>query len=217
MKATEVENGPAGTAVENSDVIEKDSFGLERLIFFSDAVFAIAITLLALDIRLPTPEGTLSDAALGRELLIIWPKYLSYVISFLVIGLFWIGHHRKFRYIQHYDRYLIMLNLLFLMSVAFVPFPTSLISEYGNRTATIFYAISITLAGLLLMCLWWYASSNFRLISANISLRQRRIETLRTLVIPVIFSLSIGLAYLDPDLAKFFWLLGIPASLILQK
>ncbi|MCB8985942.1 MAG: DUF1211 domain-containing protein [Ardenticatenaceae bacterium] len=78
----------------------------------------------------------------------IWPKYLSFIISFLVVGNFWIAHHR-FSLVTHYDNRLLLVNLLVLMSIAFIPFPTSMISENGNRTATIFYALSIATTGLL--------------------------------------------------------------------
>jgi uncharacterized membrane protein len=186
---------------------KKDPLGLERIIFFSDAVFAIAITLLALEVRLPTIEGAMTNAQLLQELLAIWPKYLAFVISFLVIGATWMGHHRKFRFIERYDRNLMMLNLLLLMVVAFLPFPTSVISEYGNRTATIFYAVSVIMMGLIMATIWWYASSHHRLISSQIDQHQCRREMQRTLVIPTVFGLSIVLAFINDDLAKISWLL----------
>lgn len=191
---------------------EVEHFGLERLVFFSDAVFAIAITLLALEIRLPSATGDLSNDQLAQSLVSLWPKYLSYIISFLVIGSFWTAHHRKFRYIKHYDRWLIILNLLLLMSVAFIPFPTSVISEYGNRTATIFYALAILVTNVFSILLWLYASHNQRLTGGEITGSQRNRETLRSLLTMGVFVLSIGLAFIDDNLAKFAWLLIIPAG-----
>ena len=186
---------------------EPDHLGLERLVFFSDAVFAIAITLLALEIRLPALGEELTNRQLLEALLMIWPKYLSYAISFLVIGSFWMGHHRKFRFILHYDTNLLLLNILLLMGIAFIPFPTAVISEYGNRTATIFYALVILIAGLLNAAVWIYASQNNRLIEPNFTRQQRRRETLRALIVPAIFLFSIGLAFINDDLAKYSWLL----------
>ena len=194
----------------------QDQFGLERLVFFSDAVFAIAITLLALEIRLPATEQVMSEAMLRRALADLWPKYLSYVVSFLVIGAFWLGHHRKFRLIERYDRRLLWLNLLMLMTVAFIPFPTSVISEYGNTTGTIFYAASMAVSGLMLVALWSYASHHNRLVNPHLDRRQRRLETWRTLMVPAIFLLSIGIALFNDDLAKFSWILIAPASLLLR-
>ena len=195
------------TAALETHTPQDDHLGLERLIFFSDAVFAIAITLLTLEIRLPPVEGSLSDAQLLRTLLAIWPRYLGYIISFLVIGIFWIGHHRKFSYIRRYDRNLLLINLLLLMAVAFIPFPTTVISEYGNRTATIFYALSITLVGLLSTALWAYATHRQRLVDARLTPQQKQREMLRSLLMSGVFLLSIGIAFIHADAAKFSWLL----------
>ena len=156
-----------------------DETGMERIVFFSDAVFAIAITLLALEIRLPEEIARGSNAELFQNLLAIWPKYLGYIISFLSIGNFWVVHHRQFRYIERYDTRLMFINLLILMSVAFMPFPTAIISENGNRTSTIFYALSAMVVGLLSTLLWVYASHNRRLVAANLGKfcgASRRIE-----------------------------------------
>ncbi len=81
---------------DNHEASDKGRLGLDRLIFFSDAVFAISITLLVLEIRLPAMEGNVTSTMLVSGLLALWPKYLAYVISFLVIGIFWIAHHRGF-------------------------------------------------------------------------------------------------------------------------
>jgi len=186
-----------------------DKVGLERLVFFSDAVFAIAITLLSLEIRLPVSNGQLSNVELLHEILAIWPKYMAYAISFLVIGLFWASHHRKFRLIQGYDKNLIFLNLLLLMTIAFIPFPTSLISEYGNQTATIFYASVLILAGLLSIAIWLYASHNNRLIDPLLDIRQRKREIVGPLLSVAIFMLSIGLAFIDVGLARISWVLVV--------
>ena len=157
-----------------------DQIGMERLIFFSDAVFAIAITLLTLEIRLPATDGSLTNAELLQSILAIGPKYIAYIISFLVIGLFWIGHHRKFQLIRKYDGTLMFLNFLLLMTIAFIPFPTFLISTYGNRTATIFYACVMILASLLSVIIWWYASYMDRLTDPRMDYRQRMRENTRT-------------------------------------
>jgi uncharacterized membrane protein len=200
------------SAEGKQNVSDQDQLGLERLIFFSDAVFAIAITLLALDIRLPASGEAPSNAQLLAQLLGLWPKYLAYLVSFLAIGTFWLGHHRRFRFIRRHDRGLLMLNLLFLMVIAFIPFPTSVISESGNRTATIFYALTITLGGLMLAALWWHASWHNRLADPGLDARQVRRQFAPMLLTVALFILSIGLAFLDENLARFSWLLIVPIS-----
>lgn len=124
-------------------------FQLERVAFFSDAVFAIAITLLVIEIHVPHLENY-TDAALGQALLSLIPKYTGFFISFMVIGQFWTGHHRAFGYIHAVDDTLIRRNMWFLLGVAFMPFMTALVSEYGNlRVAVIAYAAWLLLLGLL--------------------------------------------------------------------
>lgn len=193
-----------------------DEVGLERLVFFSDAVFAIAITLLALEIRLPEDIAQAGNTDLLNSLFSVWPKYLGFIVSFLSIGNFWIIHHRQYRFIKRYDTRLMFINLLVLMSVAFIPFPTAVISENGNRTATILYALSTSVVGLLSALLWAYASHKHRLVSANLERVVIRRGMLRNLIAPAIFLLSIGLSYLDPDLAKFSWILIAPAVFLIR-
>lgn len=193
-----------------------EAFGLERLVFFSDAVFAIAITLLALEIRLPPGLGELSNAALRQALLAQRMSIFGFVISFLVIGTFWVGHHRRFMWIRRYDRRLLWLNLFLLMFVAFAPFPTSVLSEYGNRTATIFYALTMASIGLLQVLIWWYATAGRRLVDANMPHQQVRREMLRLAAAPAVFLLSIALAYVNDDVAKFSWLLLLPLAYVLR-
>lgn len=177
--------------------------GLERLVFFSDAVFAIAITLLAIDIRLPELRDP-NDAGLLRALRSLWPQYLSYMISFLVIGMYWLGHHRKYRLIKRYDSTLLILNVFLLMLVAFIPFPTSILSEFGSRVAVMLYAGFMTLLGLMNGGVWFYASHHNRL--TNLSREQQRYESLRVMSLPTIFALSIGIAFFNHNLAMFSWL-----------
>lgn len=198
------ERDPAGVPV---DAAGDDHVGLERLVFFSDAVFAIAITLLALEIRLPHDIAYLVNEELRRALFHLWPKYLGFATSFVVIGAFWVAHHRKFRYIRRYDRALLWLNLLLLMSVAFIPFPTAVLSDYGNRTATIFYALTMFTVGLLSAAVWSYATHRHRLVDAGLSAGVIRRERLRGIALAGVFLVSIGIALLDAHLAKFSWLL----------
>jgi uncharacterized membrane protein len=127
----------------------RDLFQLERLAFFSDAVFAIAITLLVIEIHVPEIEDV-TDASLGAALMALIPKYIGFLVSFLVIGRFWIGHHNAFSHLKTCDDKLIWRNLIFLMMIAFMPFPTALISEFGgNRLAFSVYTLWLIGVGFL--------------------------------------------------------------------
>jgi uncharacterized membrane protein len=192
---------------------EQNRIGLERLMFFSDAVFAIAITVLVLDIHLPAGGESANDNQLFIMLTGLWHKYLAYIISFWVIGIYWINHHRKFLYIKRFDHQLLSLNLLLLMVIAFIPFPTAVISENATRTATIFYALVMALGGLVLAVLWMHAAYNHKLINPQLNKRRRWREAAGSLAIAAIFFLSIGVAYLDESLVRICWVLIIPVSL----
>jgi uncharacterized membrane protein len=190
--------------------------GMERIVFFSDAVFAIAITLLALEIRLPEDIAHAGNQELLQNLFSIWPKYLGYFIGFLSIGNFWVIHHRQYQYIERYDTRLMFINLLVLMAVAFIPFSTSVISVNGNRTATILYALNASLVGILSTLLWIYASHKRRLVLPHMEFAMVRRGVIRNLIAPAIFLFSIGLSYLNPDLAKFSWIMIAPAVLLIK-
>lgn len=122
----------------------------ERLLFFSDAVFAIAITLLVIEIRLP--EGHYrTDTDILNGLLALIPNYVGFLISFFVVGRFWVGHHSLFATAHdEFDSGLVWRNLLFLGCIAFFPFPTAVLSQFASsRVAVMFYALWLLLAGLL--------------------------------------------------------------------
>src|SRR5215470_12806360 len=159
----------------------------DRVLFFSDAVFAIAITLLALDIRVPDlPPNRIDSAEVLRA---AGPRIYGFAISFVVIGLFWMGHHTMFRYITTLDRMIVRLNLLFLGMVAFLPFPTALLSASSTREtlAVVFYASCVAVAALLELTIWIYAIRGDGLVSADVSPLLRRYFAARLVNIPVVF------------------------------
>jgi len=131
--------------------------GTSRLLAFSDGVFAIAITLLVLEIPRPSDYTNLLHGLLG-----LWPSYLAYVVSFLFIGQVWANHHVMFDHIRAADRLVLMLNTLLLMSVAFLPFATSVLAGSlhtgdGRRTAVVFYALAFDVTALTFNAVWHYA------------------------------------------------------------
>jgi uncharacterized membrane protein len=160
---------------------------LDRIVNFSDGVFAIVITLLVLDIRVPNiPEG-LESQELPSRILALSPKFLSYVISFLVIGIYWQAHHRVFRPIRSYDRTLLWLNFLFLMTISFLPFPTSLLGEYSEeQLSVVIYAATAAVASLLLVSISWYATAEHRLVAPDLDDQAERNQRVHGLVVPVV-------------------------------
>ncbi|HEX6679532.1 MAG TPA: TMEM175 family protein, partial [Gaiellaceae bacterium] len=136
-----------------------------RLEAFSDGVFAIAITLLIIEVHVPGHEHA---ETLGHELLRLWPSYLGYLTSFLTIGVMWINHHYVFELIARVDRTMLLLNTLLLMMIAFVPFPTAVLAQFvetdGARAAAFLYGATLTLTALAFLAWWGYASAGRRLI-----------------------------------------------------
>jgi uncharacterized membrane protein len=177
--------GRAEARVAGSQEKTENGRKLDRVVFFPDAVFAIAITLLVLDIR--APDG-LSPTELSAQLLDLWPKFLSYVISFLVILMYRMAHLGVFRSIKRYDRGLIWLTSLFLMCVALLPYPTSLLGEKGeNQLAVVIHAASLAVARLLLTAVWWHASNGHRPIDEKLPMSTIRAYRIRRLAIPLVF------------------------------
>jgi uncharacterized membrane protein len=173
---------------------------LDRLVFFSDAVFAIAITLLVIEIKVPTGAEDVGAALLDR-----WPQFLSFVLSFLVIGIFWVAHHRMFGYIARVDTRLLWINLFLLMCVAFLPFPTAVLGDHDNtRASVVFYAGSMTLVGLASASVWRYAS-RAGLLDDRADDRIVQYFSLRSVVVPASFLASIPFAFVDTRAAEALW------------
>ncbi len=141
-------------------------FSAARVEAFSDGVFAIAITLLILEIRIP--EGT---EDVGAALLHIWPSYLAYVTSFLTIGVIWLNHHLVFTLLSRVDRVLVAINTVMLMVVAFIPFPTRLVAEFLRKPqaeddAALAYAVTFVVLALVFELWWRWITSGRRLVKA---------------------------------------------------
>ena len=119
---------PQPTETKTARTVERAHRGPERLEAFSDGVFAIAITLLVLEIRVPEPDVLADPAALTDALVGLWPSYLGYVISFVTIGIMWANHHNLIGLVGKVTHGLILANLLLLLAVGFVPFPTALLA-----------------------------------------------------------------------------------------
>jgi len=185
-----------------------------RLEAFSDAVMAIAITLLVLEISVPSLEGA-RDGTLGPALLELWPSYVAYTVSFLVIGAIWINHHAMFRYIARADGLLVLLNVLQLMLIAFLPFPTAVLAEafsqgVNERIAAAFYAGTLTLLGILINMMWRHAARECHLLSEHLTRAEVRRIGRRYLVGPVVYAAATLVALVVPWLAvAFFFLVNV--------
>jgi uncharacterized membrane protein len=172
-----------------------------RIEAFSDGVFAIAITLLVIEIGVPHVDG--AGTTLFGALIEQWPSYLGYAISFLQIGVIWANHHNRFRYIARSDHLLLFLNILFLMCVAFIPFPTALLAEYlqgsgAERTmAGAVYAGTLAVTAVFFTLLWLYAAANYRLVDRNLDPALLRAMTRRYVFGMVAYLVTFALAFVN--------------------
>jgi uncharacterized membrane protein len=173
-----------------------------RIEAFSDGVFAVAITLLVLNLQVPQIAAV---SELVPKLGALWPKLLSYALSFVVVGIYWVAHHNTFHYIKRSDRTLLWLNILMMMCIVFLPFPTALLGQYpAQQISVIIYGGTLVITGLVLQLLWWYATSNYRLVDREIDPHLVQRATRRNVTAPLIYLLAIGIS-----------LFSVPTSLVL--
>ena len=172
-----------------------------RVEAFSDGVFAVAITLLALDLR-PGEGPTLGRQLLERGAI---AHYAAYVVSFLVIGIIWVNHHSVFRQIARVDRVLLFANLLLLLFVAAIPFPTALLAEHltepaNSHAAAFAYSAVMFLMGSSFGVLWWWAVRGGRLLDRPMNRAEERVALRRFSIGMVAYLALMGLALVSAPL-----------------
>jgi uncharacterized membrane protein len=180
--------------------------GNERMNALSDGVFAIVVTLLLLEIKVPqVPPPQLVHAL--TELL---PKVMGHIISFVVLGIYWVGHHNMFLHVKRHDRVLLWLNILFLLVVAIMPFPTELVIQYlQEQVAVVVYAATLVLAGLTLDLMWWYATHNHRLVHESLSQDLIAFVHRRVLIAPALYLVAIAVSFASVLLAQLIFVLVV--------
>jgi uncharacterized membrane protein len=184
----------------------KKEFQLERLILFSDAVFAIAITLLVIELKIPEiPRKLVTETKLVEILANLIPKFVGFLISFFIIGLFWTIHHRMFGYVVNYNPKLLWLNLIFLLFIVIMPFSTSFYSEYISNlliSPIVVYVTNICMIGIMNSFLWHYISNPKNNLCEGLHPLVAKYYMIRSIVMPLIF-LLMGLVYvfIEPRIA----------------
>jgi uncharacterized membrane protein len=173
--------------------------GTQRIEAFSDGVFAIAITLLIIEIGVPTVT---SEHTLSYELRHLWPEYGAYVLSFITIGIYWANHNSFYRLFVRSDHYFLLINVFFLMAIAFIPFPTAVLGEYlddahERKAAVVFYGIGLALPAFTWSCLWWYGLLD-NLIDENLHPQYVRFLTFQFGVSVLLFVTAIAIALWEP-------------------
>ena len=185
----------------------RKEFQLERMILFSDAVFAIAITLLVIEIKIPELEKEhISDKALLEGLGHLIPKFIGFIVSFIMIAIYWNVHHRMFGYVTSYTRKLLALNLLFLFFIALMPFSTGFYSEYAGRELVqhqlkvpmTFYVLNLSTAGFINYYMWVYITNpKNKVAEPAVDPEIAMMGRMRSLIVPIVFLAMLAVAYLS--------------------
>ncbi|MDQ2840266.1 MAG: TMEM175 family protein, partial [Acidobacteriota bacterium] len=175
LKMAQFRRARSKPPAENLPLQDGDHLTTQRVEAFSDGVFSIAITLLVLELAIPESRSP-SPPPLEPALIALWPSYLTYVLSFLIIGIYWANHHYIFRFYKRTNHVFNLLNILFLLTISFLPFPTAVLSRYVEiekyaTTAVMFYAFALRLPAFAFFLMWAYASSRYRLIDRRLQPR----------------------------------------------
>ena len=192
---------------------------MERMVLFTDAVFAIVITLMAIDIRLPAvhPSGGWTEVALEHALAELLPKILAYFISFAVIALIWTGHLRKYGHVKSIDGFVLWLNLAQMLFIGLLPFFTSLLAEALSRLAIMIYAGNLVAAGIAGLLAWRRVSASPRMAAPSLTPELRGRESRITLAMVLVFALSMGISIWAPVWGMFSWVLIWPALVVARR
>ena len=194
------------------------SIKVEHVISFSDAVFAFAITLMALSIDIPDLPSNLTQAELIDKLYDLFPQFESYVISFAVIAIFWVSYHQVFNHIKGSHIVMVYLNLLFLLLITLLSLSTSLVINYGDyHIPYVIYSFIVILTSSLLTLIWWHATKDNLLIDKNLHPSYIKGVMLNLLSIPLVFTVSIFISFINLDIAEIFWLVMVPINIIIKQ
>ncbi|NDJ60356.1 MAG: DUF1211 domain-containing protein [Chloroflexi bacterium] len=188
-----------------------------RIETLADGVFAIVMTLLVFDIVVPAQQLTDELGGLLPALLTQIPNILSYVISFIILGVFWVAHHNQFFFIKRTDRTLMWINIIFLMCVSLVPFSAALFSSYGtDQVAVVFYDLNLIAVGLVLYAHWMYASRDSHLLESPINPEVKRTVIRRILLPPVLYIIAIIFSFISVEVSIFIDIL-VPVLYVLPN
>lgn len=196
---------------------ERDSVEFARTLTFTDGLFAIAMTLLVVSLTVPTLSDSASVGELADKLSDDSSTFISFAISFAVIGRYWLAHHSYFSALARLDRPLIALNLVYLAFIAFMPFPTALLGAYfSNPLAVTIYAVNVAIVSAMEVVLFGYAYKH-DLLERKIPSDVFRYGALMSLTPVAVFVLSIPVAFVSTTLAACMWFLGIPLGAVAQR
>lgn len=177
-----------------------------RIEALSDGIFAIVMTLLVLELKVPVAETSYD---LIEGLATLWPKFVSFIISFLILGIYWGGHHIQFGFVKRANFNFMWLNIIFLLSISLIPFSTALLGEHPyEQIALITYGINLIICALLLYANWKYAQRHNLVDTAEISAELRRNARHKILLPPTLYFIAIVLSFVNTRLSLLLFIAG---------
>ena len=190
---------------------------LEHVTSFADAIFAFSITFMAITINIPNLAQNLTQTQVIDKLSESLPEFEIYVISFFMIGIYWIAYHQIFNHIVGSHQITTWLTLVFLFFITLIPLATNMQIGYGSyQIVFVLYALVLTIAGALSTIIWLHATKN-KLINQNMTQTEIHCVLLESTLSPAVFLLSILVSFIDLQIAYYFWLIIIPAKIVLRN
>ena len=187
----------------------KQDFQVERLIFFSDAVFAIAITILVIELKVPIVPENATEQDFLDEFSKQIPQIVGFVMSFFLIGIYWTAHHNMFGYVINYSKRLLWINLIFLFTIVIMPFTTAIYSEYSVTEGHLklispyaIYVFNICITGIMNFILLAYITNPKNKISEYVPANYAKFGKTKSLVTPSIFLISLMICFIDPGTGR---------------
>ena len=204
-----------GLDAERKDLV----FSKGRFETITDGVFAIMMTILVFNISVPElilfTEGEYATERLSNRFADLWPDIIAYIISFITLGVYWVTHHRIFRWVLYVDRPLIWINILFLMIIGFIPFSTTLLTQYLDQQISIFvYSFNAILAGVIAYALYFYVKRNPELVDKTIPILIGRRTGRRIVVTTLTYLVAILFSFIQLPASWFLLLLVLIPELI---
>ena len=187
----------------------KQGFQVERLIFFSDAVFAIAITILVIELKVPIVPENATEQDFVIEFAKQSPQIIGFILSFFLIGIYWTGHHNIFGYVINYSKKLLWINLIYLLTIVIMPFTTAIYSAYSLTeghlkliTPYAIYVFNICFTGMISFILLSYITNPKNKISEFVPDQYTKFAKVRSLIAPGVFLLSLLVCLFDPGVGR---------------
>ena len=192
--------------------------GKNRIEALSDGIFAIVMTLLILEIHVPNLPASAPNIEVAPALVALWPKFVSYVVTFVSLGFFWVGHHIMYHAIRRADRTLLWLNIIFFMFVSLLPFSTSVLNAFPEAfVAPFFFGANLAIIGWILFLQWRYASSQPEMLANFVTAEYRSTVRFRMLVVPIVTTLTALICFWSVGISLAIYLLLLPLYMLPGK